>query len=74
MSEISQEAEKSKSWREKIMSRKSIITIAVTLAGGVAGYLYYHFIGCASGTCPLTSNPYMSVGIGSLMGYLLVSR
>jgi hypothetical protein len=74
MSEISRETEKPKSMRERVLSRKSIITMAVTLAGGIAGYLYYHFIGCSSGTCPLTSNPYMSVGIGSLMGYLLASR
>ncbi len=39
--------------------------------GGTAGFLYYYFIGCASGTCPITSNPYGSVLYGSLMGAMI---
>ena len=38
--------------------------------GAVGGYAYYHFIGCASGHCPLTSNPYISTGFGALIGGL----
>lgn len=41
--------------------------------GGGVGFLYYYFIGCVSGTCPITSNPYMSVLYGAVMGGL-VSR
>jgi hypothetical protein len=37
----------------------------------VGGYLYYYFIGCNSGTCPITSNPYISIVYGALMGYLI---
>lgn len=74
MSEASQENGRAKTLRERILSRRGMITMVVTLVGGVAGYLYYHFIGCTSGSCPLTSNPYMSIGIGSLMGYLLASK
>jgi len=40
--------------------------------GGLAGFLYYHFIGCSSGTCPITSNPYMSIMYGGLLGLFLV--
>lgn len=43
-------------------------------AGGIAGYAYYYYIGCASGTCPITSNPYISTGYGMLIGYLLVNK
>jgi cobalamin synthase len=39
--------------------------------GGIAGYLYYHFVGCSSGTCPITSHPLSSIAVGSLMGYLI---
>lgn len=39
-----------------------------TLAGGVAGFAYYYFIGCASGACPITSNPYISTAYGVLVG------
>jgi hypothetical protein len=39
------------------------------LAGGLAGFLYYYYIGCSSGTCAITSNPYMSVLFGAALGY-----
>ena len=42
-----------------------------TLAGAFIGYLYYRFIGCYSGTCAITSSPYISTFYFSLMGLLL---
>jgi len=51
--------------------KKHYLKIIGVLTGSIAGYLYYHFVGCASGTCPITSNPYMSIGYGALMGYLV---
>jgi hypothetical protein len=41
--------------------------------GGLAGFLYYFYIGCSSGTCAITSNPYKSTLMGALMGWLSVS-
>lgn len=46
------------------------IGIGVAL-GGVGGLLYYKFVGCSTGTCPITSNPYSSVIYGALIGYLV---
>jgi hypothetical protein len=40
------------------------------VVGGAAGYAYYRFVGCASGACPLTSNPYISSIYGAFMGAL----
>ncbi len=40
--------------------------------GTIGGFLYYRFIGCQSGSCAITSNPYMSMIWGGLMGYLLL--
>lgn len=41
---------------------------AGVLLGGLAGFGYYYFIGCATGTCPLQSNPYIMTGYGILLG------
>lgn len=43
------------------------------LAGAAAGYWYWQAIGCQSGTCAITSNPYRSVAYFGLMGYLMGS-
>ena len=44
------------------------------VAGGVLGFAYYKFVGCSSGTCPLTSNPYISSLFGSVVGALIASN
>lgn len=38
------------------------------LIGAVLGYAYYYFIGCNTGGCPITSNPYTTTGYGALIG------
>ncbi len=40
-------------------------------AGAVLGFLYYKFIGCATGACPITSNPIISTLYGALIGLAL---
>ena len=49
------------------------LTVIGILAGAVVGYLYYHFIGCGSGTCAITSKPLNSSLYGAMMGGLLFS-
>ena len=50
---------------------KHKLTLAGILAGAAGGFLYYHFIGCSSGTCPITSHPLNSTLYGAVMGGLL---
>jgi hypothetical protein len=38
--------------------------------GAVGGFLYYYFVGCSNGTCPISSNPYISIVYGAVLGYL----
>lgn len=55
----------------KAINRNIIKNIAGLILGALGGYLYYHFVGCNSGSCAITSNPYMSILWGGVMGYLL---
>lgn len=41
------------------------------LGGAISGYLYYRFVGCRSGACPITSSPIISSLYGAMMGFLL---
>jgi hypothetical protein len=41
------------------------------VVGGAVGFAAYRFIGCSTGACPLTSNPYVSVIVGAAIGALL---
>ncbi len=41
--------------------------------GGAAGYAYYRFVGCSTGACPLTSNPWISTAYGMLVGGMIAS-
>ncbi len=50
---------------------KHKFTFIGIIAGAIGGYLYYHFVGCASGTCAITSKPLNSTLYGAMMGGLL---
>lgn len=53
----------------KFILRYKGIIIGAAL-GAIAGYLYYYFVGCASGTCAITSRPVNSILYGAFMGGL----
>lgn len=38
------------------------------LVGGALGFAAYWFIGCTTGACPLTSNPWVSTFLGLALG------
>ncbi len=44
------------------------------IVGAAGGFAYYYFVGCASGTCPISSNPYFSTSYGAFMGLLIPTR
>jgi hypothetical protein len=49
------------------------LTLLGIAIGALAGYLYYYFVGCASGTCMITSKPLNSSLYGALVGGLMFS-
>ncbi|MEO9257798.1 MAG: DUF6132 family protein [Crocinitomicaceae bacterium] len=56
----------------KFITKYKLIIIGV-LVGAIGGFAYYFFVGCASGTCAITSKPINSTIYGALMGGLLFS-
>ena len=56
------------------MDKKAIIITGIGVAiGAIAGYFYYFYVGCASGTCVITSKPFNSTLYGALMGGLILN-
>ncbi|MBC5834658.1 hypothetical protein G6N05_09325 [Flavobacterium sp. F372] len=53
------------------MFKKYQLTILGILLGAIFGYLYYYYVGCATGTCNITSKPLNSTLYGAMMGGLL---
>ena len=52
-------------------NHKNIRNTLIFVAGGVlAGFLYYRFIGCSTGSCSITSNPFKSMAYMGVMGWL----
>jgi hypothetical protein len=54
-----------------LIINKKIVILIGSLIGGLGGFLYWKFVGCATGTCPLTSNWMIMTGYGILIGYFL---
>jgi hypothetical protein len=52
-------------------NRMILYSLASAAAGGALGFAYYKFVGCRTGTCPITSSPYISTLYGALLGYLI---
>lgn len=50
-----------------------MLTIIGILMGAIAGFAYYYFVGCASGTCSITSSPINSTLYGALLGGLFLN-
>ncbi|MBW7871693.1 MAG: hypothetical protein H3C39_11610 [Flavobacteriia bacterium] len=53
--------------------KKHILVISGMLIGALAGFLYWRFVGCVSGTCAITSNPVNSTIYGFVTGGLIFS-
>jgi hypothetical protein len=53
-----------------LFQKNKLNLIGITL-GAIAGFLYWKFVGCSSGTCMITSRPINSTLYGALMGFLV---
>lgn len=57
----------------KTFFKRHWITFLGVIVGIAGGFLYWRFIGCTTGTCPITSSPLNSSIWGAIMGGLLFS-
>lgn len=55
--------------KKSLLNNKLIVIDSVI--GSVGGYLYYYFVGCASGTCGITSSPINSTLYFAVLGGLI---
>jgi hypothetical protein len=53
--------------------KKHLSVIILTAAGAAGGFLYWRFVGCQTGSCPIKSRWYLMILYGSLIGYLVGS-
>ncbi|MCF7807956.1 MAG: DUF6132 family protein [Candidatus Marinimicrobia bacterium] len=54
------------------MDKKKIKILSGVAVGAILGFSYYFFIGCKSGTCAITSSPYISTAYGALIGLVFM--
>jgi len=55
----------------KVIIKYKLDLIGVAV-GMIVGFSYWCFVGCASGTCPITSSPTISSIYGGMMGWFLL--
>jgi len=56
------------------MRMKKYIPLALGIVlGGLAGFVYWYYIGCNSGSCAITSSPVNSSIYGAVMGIFIAN-
>jgi hypothetical protein len=60
-------------FKDRPISKILMKPVLFGVAGALLGFAYYYFIGCRTGSCAITSNPYISTAYGTLLGVLLGS-
>lgn len=59
-----------KEWVKQVLTLRLVLSVSI---GAILGFAYYYYVGCASGSCALSSNPYYSTIWGAAMGWFLGS-
>jgi len=52
---------------------KKLFIFVLIGIGAAGGWFYYNTVGCVSGTCPITNNPYTSTLYGAFMGFAVAN-
>ena len=59
---------------QKLAKNKYYRALFGAIIGAVIGLLYWNFIGCTGGTCPLTSDPYTTVILFTFLGIMFTRK
>lgn len=54
---------------KQIIKKNWMYILGIAL-GAIGGYLYWRYVGCSTGACPITSSPTISTLYGALIGGL----
>ena len=57
----------------KTLLMKNKPAVLGMIIGAAAGWCYWYFVGCASGSCLITSRPVNSAAYGAVMGMLMAN-
>ena len=56
---------------KRVLNKRLLNISLFIFLGGIGGFAYYYFIGCQTGTCAITRNPYISTSYGMLVGLII---
>ena len=57
--------------RNWLSKRNNLLLLTGVITGTAGGFMYYYFIGCRTGSCPITSSPWLTMLWGATAGYLV---
>lgn len=60
-------------FKEFIFSKSFLKPLTGIILGAAGGFLYYYFVGCSSGSCAITGNPFMSTITGGFLGFIALN-
>jgi F0F1-type ATP synthase assembly protein I len=58
---------------QKVMHKikRSLPELIGMIVGAAFGFFYHKIIGCSTGTCSITSDPWASTIVGGIIGYII---
>ena len=57
--------------KRKLLRKNILLAISGIVIGTAGGFMYFYFIGCRTGSCPITSSPWLSMLWGATVGFLI---
>ena len=58
---------------KRLWNNKAVRYPAAIAFGAGIGLAYYFAVGCPTGGCPITSNPWITSGFGAVIGLMMVA-